>query len=156
VEEKRVKKDYRRILSEAEAQGKPISSVRRIKPFNVDIDECPTCGASTAYLYSFGKDPEGYQKLQCKVCKHQWAPEGPLRKRITLLIVALIAVMLSVKISAGKALQSLSAVMITALNGSNTTADTTSELLILILKSLNVLPQVIYRLILLKAVSARF
>jgi transposase-like protein/rubredoxin len=81
VEGKRVKKDFKTILSEAEAKGKPISPVRRVKPLNVDVDECPVCGAPAAYLYSFGKDPEGYQKLQCKVCKHQWAPEKPAPKK---------------------------------------------------------------------------
>lgn len=75
------KKDYRKILAEAEAQGKPICPVRRIKPFSVDIDKCPVCGAPADYLYSFGKDPEGFQKLQCKVCKHQWAPGRPAPKK---------------------------------------------------------------------------
>ena len=75
------KKDYREILAEAEAQGKPISPVRRIKPLSVDIDKCPVCGAPAEYLYSFGKDPEGFQKLQCKVCKHQWAPGKPSPKK---------------------------------------------------------------------------
>lgn len=81
VEEKRVKKDFKSILSEARAKGSSISPVRRIKPLNVDVDECPVCGAPAAYLCSFGKDPEGYQKLQCKVCKHQWAPEKPVPKK---------------------------------------------------------------------------
>jgi transposase-like protein len=75
------KKDYRKILAEAEAQGKPISPVRRIKPLCVDVDKCPVCGAPLDYLYSFGKDPEGFQKLQCKVCKHQWAPGRPAPKK---------------------------------------------------------------------------
>ncbi|MGB9813158.1 MAG: IS6 family transposase [Thermovenabulum sp.] len=75
------KKDYREILAEAEAAGKPISPVRRIKPLSVDIDKCPVCGAPAEYLYSFGKDPEGFQKLQCKVCKHQWAPGKPAPKK---------------------------------------------------------------------------
>ncbi|AIS52003.1 transposase [Thermoanaerobacter kivui] len=75
------KKDYRKILADAEAQGKPISPVRRIKPLSVDIDKCPVCGAPADYLYSFGKDLEGFQKLQCKVCKHQWAPGRPAPKK---------------------------------------------------------------------------
>lgn len=81
VEEKREKKDYRNILFEAESRGKPILPVRRIKPLYLDVGECPDCGAPAAYLYSFGKDPEGYQKFRCKVCKHQWAPEKPAPKK---------------------------------------------------------------------------
>lgn len=75
------KKDYKKILAEAEAQGKPISHVRRIKPLCVDVDKCPVCSAPPDYLYSFGKDPDGFQKLQCKVCKHQWAPGKPAPKK---------------------------------------------------------------------------
>ncbi|MEQ6359709.1 hypothetical protein V7D15_08365 [Thermoanaerobacter thermohydrosulfuricus] len=81
VEKETYKKDFKVILAEAEAKGQPITPVRRIKPLEIDVDECPVCGAPTAYLRSFGKDPEGYQKLQCKVCNHQWAPEKPAPKK---------------------------------------------------------------------------
>lgn len=56
VEERRIKKDFNAILAEAKTNGKPISPVRRIRPLNVDVDECPICGAPAAYLYSLVKD----------------------------------------------------------------------------------------------------
>lgn len=81
IEKEKRKKDYRKILAEAEAGGNPIKPVRRIKPLDVDVDACPVCDAPAAYLYSFGKDPNGYQKLQCKVCSHQWTPDKPKSKK---------------------------------------------------------------------------
>jgi transposase-like protein len=37
--------------------------------------KCPRCNSSK--LYKFGKDPYGYQKYQCKLCKRQFAPLSP-------------------------------------------------------------------------------
>lgn len=81
------KKDYRKILAKAEAQGKPISPVRRINLLSVDVDKCTVCGAPANYLYSFGKDPEGFQKLQCK-CVNTVGLLGLYLKSFTLLIAA--------------------------------------------------------------------
>jgi len=67
--------DHKEILAEAKANGEPIKAVNRRKPLTLDIQECPRCKAPKKYLKSFGYDPDDYQKLQCKVCKHQWAPK---------------------------------------------------------------------------------
>ena len=69
--------NYKDILDNAKDKGEIIKPVRRIKPLTVDVDHCPKCGAPQEYLGSFGHDKDGYQKLQCKVCKHQWAPNKP-------------------------------------------------------------------------------
>ena len=74
-------KDYRELLAQAEKNGQPIKPVRRIKPLNVDVEKCSTCGAPKEYLGLFGRDSDGYQKVQCKVCKHQWAPEKPVQPK---------------------------------------------------------------------------
>ncbi|WP_127015722.1 hypothetical protein [Anoxybacter fermentans] len=42
---KPVYKDYQTLLAEAEKNGQPIKPVRRIKSLNIDVDECPHCGA---------------------------------------------------------------------------------------------------------------
>jgi len=39
---------------------------------------CPKCNNN--HLYRFGKDKDGYQKYQCRKCKHQFAPENPKSK----------------------------------------------------------------------------
>ena len=36
---------------------------------------CPKCNSKK--LYKFGKDKSGYQKYQCRDCKHQFAPDAP-------------------------------------------------------------------------------
>lgn len=41
--------------------------------------KCPKC--NTNHLYRYGKDKDGYQKYQCRNCKHQFAPENPKTKR---------------------------------------------------------------------------
>ncbi len=41
---------------------------------------CPKCNNKTDF-YRYGKDKYGYQKYQCKKCRHQWAPEAPSRPR---------------------------------------------------------------------------
>lgn len=41
---------------------------------------CPKCNNKTDF-YCFGKDKHGYQKYQCKKCKHQWAPQTPSKER---------------------------------------------------------------------------
>ncbi|HKL41162.1 MAG TPA: DDE-type integrase/transposase/recombinase [Clostridia bacterium] len=69
--------DHQEILADARENGEPIKPVNRRKPLTVDVDGCSKCGAPKEYLYSFGHDPDGYQKFQCKVCDHQWAPEKP-------------------------------------------------------------------------------
>lgn len=37
---------------------------------------CPKCNNKT-HFYRYGKDKNGYQKYQCRNCKHQWAPDAP-------------------------------------------------------------------------------
>jgi Transposase and inactivated derivatives len=37
---------------------------------------CPKCNNNHSF-YRYGKDPDGYQKYQCRNCKHQFAPERP-------------------------------------------------------------------------------
>lgn len=37
---------------------------------------CPKCNNHKNF-YRYGKDPDGYQKYQCRVCNHQFAPERP-------------------------------------------------------------------------------
>lgn len=37
---------------------------------------CPKCNNSQNF-YRYGKDPDGYQKYQCRACKHQFAPDRP-------------------------------------------------------------------------------
>ena len=39
---------------------------------------CPKCNNKTDF-YRYGKDKYGYQKYQCKRCRHQFAPEAPAR-----------------------------------------------------------------------------
>lgn len=73
--------DYRDILAEAEKNGETIQPVNRNKPLTVKVEECSQCGAPKKYLYSFGHDPDGYQKFQCKLCKHQWAPKKPKKPK---------------------------------------------------------------------------
>jgi transposase-like protein/rubredoxin len=36
--------------------------------------QCPKCNNNQSF-YRYGKDPDGYQKYQCRVCKHQFSPE---------------------------------------------------------------------------------
>ena len=36
---------------------------------------CPRCNSKK--LYKYGKDKFGNQKYQCRVCKHQFAPDTP-------------------------------------------------------------------------------
>jgi len=69
--------DWRVLRHEAD---RPIEPVRRIKPFTVKVDHCYKCGAPREYLYSYGFDPEGRQKVQCKLCAAQWAPEAERRE----------------------------------------------------------------------------
>ena len=69
--------DYQELLAEANENGEPIKAVNHRKPLTIDVDGCSKCGAPKKYLYSYGHDPDGYQKFQCKVCDHQWAPEKP-------------------------------------------------------------------------------
>lgn len=69
--------DHQEIIAEAREKGEPIKPVNRRKPLTVDVEGCSKCGAPKEYLYSFGHDSDGYQKFQCKVCNHQWAPENP-------------------------------------------------------------------------------
>jgi len=38
--------------------------------------KCPKCNNKHSF-YRYGKDPDGYQKYQCRNCKHQFAPERP-------------------------------------------------------------------------------
>ena len=70
-------RDYKQLLAKAKNNGKSIKPVQRQKPLTVKVNTCPKCSAPKKYFYSYGHDPEGYQKLQCKICKHQWAPEKP-------------------------------------------------------------------------------
>ena len=37
---------------------------------------CPKCNNNQNF-YHYGKDPDGYQKYQCRACKHQFAPDRP-------------------------------------------------------------------------------
>ena len=37
---------------------------------------CPKCNNNHSF-YRYGKDPDGYQKYQCRNCKYQFAPERP-------------------------------------------------------------------------------
>ncbi len=37
---------------------------------------CPKCN-NNHYFYRYGKDPSGHQKYQCRVCRHQFAPDAP-------------------------------------------------------------------------------
>ncbi len=39
---------------------------------------CPRCFSNE--LYRFGKDKNGYQKYQCKICKRQFVPDAKPRK----------------------------------------------------------------------------
>lgn len=72
-----IKLDYQKLLAQTEDNGNSIKPVNRRKSLSVEVDKCSKCGAPKEYLYSYGHDPDGYQKLQCKICKHQWAPERP-------------------------------------------------------------------------------
>jgi len=69
--------DHQEILAEAKKNDNTISPVNRRKPLTVNVDNCSRCGAPAKYLYSFGYTKDGHQKLQCKVCDHQWAPDKP-------------------------------------------------------------------------------
>ncbi len=42
---------------------------------NIISIKCPKCNSQK--LYRYGKDPDGYQKYQCRVCRHQFAPDRP-------------------------------------------------------------------------------
>lgn len=42
---------------------------------------CPKCN-NQHHFYKFGKDPHGYQKYQCRCCKHQFAPDNPRTRPI--------------------------------------------------------------------------
>ncbi len=70
--------DYQKILVEAKENGNTINPVNRHKSLTVNVDSCSRCGAPAKYLRSFGYTKDGYQKLQCKVCDYQWAPNKPL------------------------------------------------------------------------------
>lgn len=37
-------------------------------------------------LYKFGKDKSGYQKYQCRDCKHQFAPDAPKNSMIMMFV----------------------------------------------------------------------
>lgn len=37
---------------------------------------CPKCN-NNLHFYRYGRDPDGYQKYQCRSCYHQFAPERP-------------------------------------------------------------------------------
>lgn len=41
---------------------------------------CPKCNNNQNF-YRYGKDPDGYQKYQCRVCRYQFAPERPAGER---------------------------------------------------------------------------
>ena len=49
------------------------SSLMKIVPSNV---VCPRCYSRK--LHHYGKDPQGFQKYRCLVCKRQFAPDSPL------------------------------------------------------------------------------
>lgn len=38
--------------------------------------QCPKCNNKSSF-YRYGKDSDGYQKYQCRSCRHQFAPERP-------------------------------------------------------------------------------
>lgn len=38
--------------------------------------KCPKCNNKHSF-YKYGKDRDGYQKYQCRCCRHQFAPERP-------------------------------------------------------------------------------
>lgn len=40
---------------------------------------CPKCNNNHSF-YRYGKDSDGYQKYQCRSCRHQFAPERPRAK----------------------------------------------------------------------------
>lgn len=42
---------------------------------NIISIKCPKCNSQK--LYRYGKDPDGYQKYQCRICRHQFAPDRP-------------------------------------------------------------------------------
>ena len=39
---------------------------------------CPRCNSKK--LYKYGKDKFGNQKYQCRICKHQFAPDAPKKE----------------------------------------------------------------------------
>ncbi len=41
--------------------------------------KCPKCN-NTHNFYKYGKDKLGFQKYQCRVCKHQFTPDNPRKK----------------------------------------------------------------------------
>lgn len=42
--------------------------------------KCPKCNNSHQF-YRYGRDPLGFQKYQCRVCSHQFAPDRPTIER---------------------------------------------------------------------------
>ena len=42
--------------------------------------QCPKCNNNQNF-YRYGKDPDGYQKYQCRDCYHQFAPDRPSAAR---------------------------------------------------------------------------
>ena len=42
---------------------------------------CPKCNNHHSF-YRYGKDKDGYQKYQCRKCKHQFAPDNPVTKKL--------------------------------------------------------------------------
>lgn len=42
---------------------------------------CPKCNNNQSF-YKYGKDLDGYQKYQCRCCRHQFAPENPKARRV--------------------------------------------------------------------------
>lgn len=43
--------------------------------------KCPKCNNNHNF-YKFGKDKFGFQKYQCRVCKHQFAPDNPTKTKM--------------------------------------------------------------------------
>lgn len=43
---------------------------------------CPKCNNNHNF-YKYGKDKSGYQKYQCRICSHQFAPDNPLKTNHT-------------------------------------------------------------------------
>jgi len=74
---------WKNLLAKAEAQGRVIRPLtRRRKPLEPTVQTCPNCQAPRAYLESFGHDPQGWQKLRCRVCRYQFAPERSPRPQL--------------------------------------------------------------------------
>ena len=49
---------------------------RRVLMQKIVSLQCPKCNNNHSF-YRYGKDPDGYQKYQCRDCYHQFAPEHP-------------------------------------------------------------------------------